>query len=195
MYNNGPDEHYIDLACPFGKTNSALEFCPPVAQFAKSVAVRYSEKFSTAPPILGTHVDDIFGGFKDCPDYKEAARFREYLIKTGSALSIEFNPKVNKTPLPARKQVILGRLYDSETRRVITDPQKIKKYRLRIAAILATNWTTRNEMEKVHGCLSYVADVEPFGRPFLACLTMAISRTEEGQDVKLSSLTTMALRL
>ena len=69
VYNNGPDEHYIDLACPFGKTNSALEFCPPVTLFAKSVTVRYGEKFSTVPPILVTHVDDIFWGFKDCPDY------------------------------------------------------------------------------------------------------------------------------
>ena len=30
-YCNGLDEHYIDIACPFGKTNSTLEFCPPVS--------------------------------------------------------------------------------------------------------------------------------------------------------------------
>ena len=36
VYCNDPREHYIDFACPFGKTNSTLEFCPPVALFAKS---------------------------------------------------------------------------------------------------------------------------------------------------------------
>ena len=39
VYCNGPNEHYIDLACPFGKTNSSLEFCPPVRLFAESAAV------------------------------------------------------------------------------------------------------------------------------------------------------------
>ena len=64
VYCNGPEEHYIDLACPFGKTNSPLEFCPSVALLAKSLAVRYAEKFRVRSPVLGTHVDDIFGGFK-----------------------------------------------------------------------------------------------------------------------------------
>ena len=66
VYCNGPDEHYIDLACPFRKTNSALEFCPPVELFAKSAAIRYSEFFGKPKPILGSHIDDIFGGFKGC---------------------------------------------------------------------------------------------------------------------------------
>ena len=43
VYCNGPDEHYIDLACPFGKTNSSLEFCPPVMLFAESAAYRYGQ--------------------------------------------------------------------------------------------------------------------------------------------------------
>ena len=43
VYCNGPDEHYIDLACPFGKTNSSLEFCPPVRLFAESAAQRYGQ--------------------------------------------------------------------------------------------------------------------------------------------------------
>ena len=45
VYCNGPYEHYIDLACPYGKTNSPLEFCPPVALFADSSSVRYGEAF------------------------------------------------------------------------------------------------------------------------------------------------------
>ena len=43
VYCNSHDEHYIDLACPYGKTNSPMEFCPPVALFAESAAVRYGE--------------------------------------------------------------------------------------------------------------------------------------------------------
>ena len=43
VYCNGPNEHYIDLAYPFGKTNSSLEFCPPVQLFAKSAAARYGQ--------------------------------------------------------------------------------------------------------------------------------------------------------
>ena len=44
VYCNGIHEHYIDLACPFGKTNSTLEFCPPVALFAKSVTANYKPR-------------------------------------------------------------------------------------------------------------------------------------------------------
>ena len=43
VYCNGPNEHYIDLACPFGKTNSSLEFCPPVRLFADSSACRFGQ--------------------------------------------------------------------------------------------------------------------------------------------------------
>ena len=81
MYCNGPNEHYIDLACPFGKTNSALEFCPPVELFAKSIAVRYSQKFSTNALVLGTHVDDIFGGFKAVKAIAERVISGNFFVK------------------------------------------------------------------------------------------------------------------
>ena len=45
VYCNGPNEHYVDLACPFGKTNSTLEFCPPVKLFAISAARRWSDLY------------------------------------------------------------------------------------------------------------------------------------------------------
>ena len=76
VYCNGPREHYIDLACPFGKTNSPMEFCPPVALFAKSAAVRYAERFGGSPPNIGSYVDDIIGGFPHCPSYRKACHFR-----------------------------------------------------------------------------------------------------------------------
>ena len=50
VYCNGPREHYIDLACPFGKTNSTIEFCPPVALFAKSVVANYTSRVTPRTP-------------------------------------------------------------------------------------------------------------------------------------------------
>ena len=76
VYCNGEEEHYIDLACPFGKTNSPLEFCAPVALFAKSAAVRYAEERSRARPQLGTYVDDFFGGFPNEKSRRRAMDFR-----------------------------------------------------------------------------------------------------------------------
>ena len=151
VYCNGPNEHYIDLACPFGKTNSSLEFCPPVALFAKSAAIRYGEEFATIGPVLGTHVDDIFGGFKKCQSYRKAKHFRDYLCDVGAALSLNFNQNVEKNPLPARSQVILGRRYDSSLARVFTAKEKVTKYRLRIAAVLAMEIVSVKSLEKLHG--------------------------------------------
>ena len=135
VYCNGLDEHYIDLACPFGKTNSSLEFCPMVTLFTKSVASRYAVLYNSTPS-LGTHVDDIFGGFKGCDDYAKACHLREFLCSVGTALTITFNPKPEKTPMPATSQVILGRRYNSSSKRVNTSEKKVIKYRLRIASAL-----------------------------------------------------------
>ena len=69
------------------------------------------------------------------------------------------------------------------------------KYRLKIAALLATATTTRKQLEKIHGCLNYVAGVEPFGRPFLASLTSEFSGVKEGEAIKLSPVTRMGLEI
>ena len=183
------------MACPFGKTNSSLEFCPVVALFAKSLAVRYEEKFSQGRPTLGTHVDDVFGGFKSDHSYDRARHFREFIFTMGATHTVNFNPKPSKTPLPAKRQVILGRQYDSATERVTTAEKKITKYRLRIAAALAVEINSTKELEKLHGCLNYVAALEPFGRPFLAHLTMAISTAQEDETVSLSPLSRLGLRI
>ena len=195
MYCNGPDEHYIDLACPFGKTNSSLEFCPVVALFAKSMKRRYAQVYGGAEPSIGTHVDDIFGGFKKCDSYERACHFREFLCVIGSTLTIKFNKKPEKTPIPATIQVILGRRYNSTTRRINTAAKKIRKYRLRIAATLTTTIVSTKVIEKLHGCLNYVAEVEPFGRPFLAHLTMALSDAGGRETTSLSELTKLGLRI
>ena len=98
VYCNGSNEHYIDLACPFGKTNSPLEFCPPVSLLAKSAACRYAEAMNCTGPRLGTHVDDIFGGFKSDNSYEKALHFREYLCSMGRSLTVEFNLKKRLRP-------------------------------------------------------------------------------------------------
>ena len=194
VYCNGLDEHYIDLACPLGKTNSCLEFCPMVALFAKSVASKYTVLFNSTPS-LGTHVDDIFGGFKGCNDYVKACHFRDFLCYVGTALTINFNPKPEKTPMPATIQVILGRRYDSSSKRVNTSEKKVRKYRLRIASALVMNEISRKDVERLHGVLNYVAEVEPFGRPFLSQLTVVISGVKEGDMVRLPVLAKLGLKI
>ena len=117
------------------------------------------------------------------------------MCSVGDVLTVKFNPKPEKTPLPATRQVILGRSYDSTTKRVNTALKKVRKYRIRIASALAVNVVSTKEIEKLHGCLNYVADVEPFGRPFLAHLTMALSEAGEEDTVTLSKLTKLGLKI
>ena len=171
-----------------------MEFCP-VVLFAKSIVVRYTQTFNTRAPTLGPYIDDIFGGFKQNDKYEKAVHFREFLCSKGSALIIQFNPKVEKTPMPAEVQVVLGRQYNSNTKRVNTAEKKVKKYRLRIAAMLATELTSKKEVERLHGNLNYVAEVEPFGRPFLAHLTSAITGIDDHELMKLDSLSKFSLRI
>ena len=58
-------------------------------------------------------MDDIYGGFPNNPRYYKALHFRRYMYETGNQLTLKFNMDAEKTPLPARSQVILGNLYDS----------------------------------------------------------------------------------
>ena len=164
-----------------------------VTLFAKSVAANYS-KLRVVEPTLGTHVDDIFGGFKD-GDYDRACHFREFLCLRGSSLSVYFNPKPNKTPMPSTVQVILGRQYNSTSKRINTDTKKVKKYRLRIASSLAVEGNSRKDIERLHGSLNYVAAIEPFGRPFLSHLITALSEAGEENMVHLSELARQGLKI
>ena len=136
VYCNGPDEHYIDLACPFGKTNSPMEFCPPVALFAKSAAQRFSENVGGSPPNIASY-DDIIGGFPHCPSYRRACHFRKWMCDEGRALTVHFNERPDKTPMPKKKQVMLGCLHDSVRKIVKTSDKKVLKYCARIDEILS----------------------------------------------------------
>ena len=113
----------------------------------------------------------------------------------GTALTISFNSKPEKTQMPATIQVILGRRYNSSTKRVNTSEKKVRKYRLRIAAALVMDKIHRKDVQRLHGALNYVADVEPFGRPFLTQLTTAISGANEGNMEHVSVLAKLGLRI
>ena len=66
--------------------------------------------------------------------------------------------ELHKTPLPAKRQVILGCLYDSMTRKVRTAEKKRKKYIKRITDLLKTSTTTVTILQKLHGNLNYAAE-------------------------------------
>ena len=61
--------------------------------------------------------------------------------------------------------------------------------------MLNTEFTTRKDLEKIHGCLNYVAGVEPFGRPFLAHLTMAMAGKVGGDQIAISPLVRQFLEI
>ena len=186
MYSNGASEHYIDLSCSFGKTNSPLEFCPPVRLFALPAARRCSEAYALIPPKIATHVDDIYGGFASNKSYQQACSFRTFLCESGNRLTLKFNMDVKKTPLPASTQIILGHCWNSIEKSIKVAPAKIVKYRNRIAEVLAKTWVKSNTLEKLHGNLTYASCTIPFGRPFLATITEHISPLRPNELIRVT---------
>ena len=195
VYCNGLDEHYIDIACPFGKTNSTLEFCPPVKLFATSAAVRWHEQRGGIAPRLSAYVDDIYGGIPKCDCYDTALELRGFLCDKGDQLTYIFNKKPHKTPLPARKQVILGSLYDSLSRMMKSSLSKVSKYLGRIDSALSSGVILVKDLMSLHGNLSFAANVAPFGKPFLAALTNLLVGYTGKETVKLDRLAKLSLRI
>ena len=70
VYCNGPLEHYIYMACPFGKTNSILDFSTPVTWIAMPFVTIFKEQMPDQNPISGSYVDDFLGGLKKDPHEK-----------------------------------------------------------------------------------------------------------------------------
>ena len=195
VYCNGPNEHYVDIACPFGKTNSTLEFCPPVKLFALSVADRWKKERGGLLPKLSSYVDDIYGGIPHCASFATSLAFRDFICTTGQQMSFVFNRKPHKTPVPARRQVILGSLYDSVTKRMKSSEKKIKKYVSRIEALLETSTGLVQTLMSLHGNLNFAANVAPFGKPFLAVLSNLVAGRPLNEEVKLNELARMSLRI
>ena len=146
VYCNGPNEHYIDIACPFGRTHSTLKFCPCVGLFRKLITMPYDEELLSRPS-LGSYGDDIFGGFKHDTRYDTASHLSNYICSQGKRLTIKFNMNVLKTPSPARIQTILGRRYNTYRRRIETDANKVTKHIRKIEQFLGKRSATRSEFE------------------------------------------------
>ena len=120
-----------------------------------------------------------------CNQFMKAWHLRKYICSAGKTITFTFNMKITKTPTPARVQNILGRRYNSITRRVETDPKKIIKYKQKIVDLLDKSYATKEEFESLHGNLNYVAEVEPFGRPFLAALSKAGTRRNRKENIRI----------
>ena len=99
----------------------------------------------------------MFGGLPNEESLGRSLRFRNYICETGRSLTLEFNMKETKTPLPAKAQVILGNLYDSDSCYVRTSAKKREKYIQRILDMLRAPTTTVKKIQKLHGNLSFVA--------------------------------------
>ena len=146
-------------------------------------------------PKLGSYVDDIFGGFEHDRSLAKALDFRRYLCDTGALLTLVFDLKLTKTALPARKQVILGCLYNSVERRVRTAANKQEKYLGRIRQMLEAERPSFTNILKLHGNLNYAAGVSPFGRPFLAALTNSVRGLKETDTVIITEMLKWSLRI
>ena len=130
-----------------------------------------------------------------CESLSKGLHLRRYICDTGTSLTLVFNMKPAKTPLPAKKQIILGRLYNSISRRVCTGEKKRLKYRKKIEEILQAEDTTVTALQKIHGYLNYAAGVSPFGRPFLAVLTTAIQGRKVREQVPVTKEMMSSLRI
>ena len=80
-----------------------------------------------------------------------------------------------------------------------TAPKKITKYRAKIANMLTKTRVSRKDIESVHGCLQYVAGVEPFGIPFLTPLIQLIAKSNKPDsslaNIPVSTLVKRLLRV
>ena len=68
-------------------------------------------------------------------------------------------------------------------------------YRKKIKEVIKVEYTSVTDIQKLHGYLNYAAGVEPFGRPFLAALTIAISRRQQNEEVRVTKEMRTCLRI
>ena len=102
---------------------------------------------------------------------------------------------MKKPPLPARRQIILGCLYDSIARRIKTAEKKRAKYMQRIVQVLLREKATPQEIQRLHGNLNYASVVAPFGRPFLPALLDLIKHKRPTTMVNIRRSTRLSLHI
>ena len=140
--------------------------------------------------ILGSYVDDIFGGPKKSQagikaDEVSAKLMFERLITVGDLTGAKMNLK--KCYPPARVMEILGFLYDAVNRSCRLSKEKVQKYINRIRNVLKAQYVHYKHLEKLVGNLAYAAWVSPFGRPFLSVLSTALSNSKRKQSLLVSA--------
>ena len=113
----------------------------------------------------------------------------------GAQLTLIFNKKPHKTPLPSKRQVILECLFDSVSKRMKPAESKVKKYIIRIDQLLTAKVARVDEIMSIHGNLNFAANVAPFGRPFLATLSNLTIGRNKSDIVEIGKLASMGLRI
>ena len=107
VYSLGPNEHYIDVCMPFGKSNSPKIFCFWVTNWCRA----FKENLRNLVPwtfVIESYVDDIFGG---AYDKINTAELKDRVIRTGVATTAV--PNLGKCHGPSQLLVILGMLFDA----------------------------------------------------------------------------------
>ena len=154
---------------PFGKANSSKIFCRWASLWFKSCITNFNKTYK-AQAVLGSYVDDAFGGDKS---YSTAQALIQYITSSGERYGTLVN--VSKTRGPAISMVILGLLYRSDLKICALAPKKVKKYSEQITRQLKLRWVTSKDLERMVGRLEFAAWVEPFGRPLLTFLSAYIT--------------------
>ena len=189
VYTLGPKEHYVDIAMPFGKSNSSKLFCRWTTLWFKSCIARFNQKnHSTA--VLGSYVDDAFGG---ATTRKLAAKLITFITTMGAKLGTIVNAA--KTEGPAKSMVILGFNYNSQSKVCNLDPAKVTKYSDRLRKILNRGKVTSKELERIVGNLQFAAWVEPFGRPLLSFIAKEIVPEMPRMEVTVTAMVRIAMRV
>ena len=189
VYALGPEKHYIDIAMPFGKSNSSKLFCRWASLWFESCVARFN-RIHSATAVLGSYVDDAFGG---ADTRKTAKKLIEYITDTGSNLLTLVNTA--KTEGPSPSLVILGLHYCSRSKVCRLDPAKVTKYAVRISELLAAGLASSKDLERIVGNLQFASWVEPFGRPLLSFIAMNITPDDPGRVVSLSPMIRVAMRV
>ena len=147
-------------------------------------------EWSGAYAVLGSYVDDAFGGAL-CIDTAQK------LINFVSELGASHGAGVNhaKTCGSATSIVILGLLYNSRTRVCSLDTAKVAKYSKRIRMIINNGGTTSKGLEKIIGNLAFAAWVEPFGRPLLSFLAAYVIPDKPATFRPLTEMMQVAFRV
>ena len=189
VYSLGPREHYIDIAMPFGKSNSSKLFCRWASLWFESCITRFNKKYA-ASAVLRSYVDDGFGG---ADTWKIAIKLIKFITDMG--LTHETIVNTAKTEGPATALVILGLLYCSQSKVCRLDPAKVTKYAARISTLLAVGVATSKDLERLVGNLQFASWVEPFGRPLLSFIALKIAPEDPTRVVHLSPMMRVAMRV